>query len=420
MDHQELIPHLFRTEFRKITAVLCNAFGMDHIEAAEDIAADTFLAALQTWPYRGIPDHPSAWLYATAKNKAFNYIQRNKLYSTKILPAQIRNADHRFLPDIDLSDQNIRDSQLQMLFALCKPSLPVEAQIALSLRILCGLGIDEIARAFLTSKETIHKRLYRAKEKLCAEKEALRFPPEHEINERLGSVLATLYLLFSEGYYSEIHDSVMREELCLEAMRLVSLLTEDRHTDRPAVHALLALMCFHASRFKARKGASGEMVLYEDQDETLWDQALISRGVECLHKASRGEVVSKYHLEAAIAYWHTVKKESREKWEHILNLYDRLLQLEASPIAALNRVFALSKIKGKEAAIKEAEKLKLLENPYYHTLLGKLYTGLDDGIAEKHFLEALSRVRTRADQNILQRHLSGLKPGFRPGLDFSP
>lgn len=416
MDQNELIPHLFRTEFRKITAVLCTTFGMDHIEAAEDIAGDTFLAALQTWPYKGIPDNPTAWLYATAKNKAINYIQRHKLYASRIIPALIMDTAPDLLPEIDLSDQNIRDSQLQMLFALCNPSIPAEAQIALSLRILCGLGIDEIARAFLTSKETINKRLFRAKEKLRAGKEGIRFPAGHEINQRLGSVLATLYLLFSEGYYSENRDPVMREELCHEAMRLAYLLTEHRDTDRPEVHALLALMCFHASRFEARRGASGEVVLYEDQDENRWDQALISRGVECLHAASRGTTIDKYHLEAAIAYWHTVKKESREKWENILNLYNQLMQLETSPIAALNRIFALSKIRGKEAAIQEAEKLDLQDNPYYHTLLGELYKGLDDGIAEKHFREALSRVKTRADKIIIERHLSVLKASLKAGF----
>ncbi len=412
MDHNELIPHLFRTEFRKITAVLCTTFGMDHVEAAEDIAGDTFLAALQTWPYKGIPDNPTAWLYATAKNKSINYIQRHKRYTSRIIPALIMDTAQDFLPEIDLSDQNIRDSQLHMLFALCNPSIPVESQIALALRILCGLGIDEIARAFLTGKETINKRLFRAKEKLREEKELVRFPAVHKIDQRLGSVLATLYLLFSEGYYSENRNPVMREELCHEAMRLAYLLTEHPHTNRPPVQALLALMCFHASRFEARRGVSGEMILYQDQDENRWDQALISRGIEYLHAASRGTTFCKYHLEAAIAYWHTVKNESREKWENILNLYDQLMQLETSPIAALNRIFALSKIRGKEAAIREAEKIDLLGNPYYHTLLGELYKGLDNGIAEKHFHEALSKAKTRNDQIIIKKHLSGLKTGF--------
>src|SRR3954466_14614649 len=201
MQQQELIPHLFRTEYSKICAVLSKLFGMEQLEVAEDIASETFLLALETWTYKGIPENPVAWLYLVAKNKAKNYIQRNTLFATKIAN-QIQQAttDTSF---IDLSDENIADSQLQMLFTLCHPSIPAEAQIGLSLRVLCGFGIDEIATAFLTNKETINKRLFRAKEKLRMENVAIELPGEREITERLETVMTTLYLLFSEGYYSE-------------------------------------------------------------------------------------------------------------------------------------------------------------------------------------------------------------------------
>ena len=179
--------------------------------------------------------------------------------------------------EIDLSGKNITDSQLQMLFAICHPSIPAEAQIGLALRILCGFGIEEIANAFLSNKETINKRLFRAKEKLRVEKVSIEFPGEAEINSRLENVLRTLYLLFTEGYYSESNDTILREDLCLEAMRLVHLLIENEQTNLPDVNALLALMCFHASRFEARKNDSGEMVLYQDQDETLWNRELIGK-----------------------------------------------------------------------------------------------------------------------------------------------
>src|SRR6187402_394991 len=192
MQQQELIPHLFRTEFRKITSVLCKLLGIDHLELAEDITSDTFLLAMETWPYRGIPENPTAWLYTVAKNKAKNHIQRNAVFTKKIaqqlkLPASIEEIE------IDLSDKNITDSQLQMLFALCHPSIPTEAQIGLSLRILCGFGIDEIANAFLTNKETINKRLFRAKEKLRIKKVQIEFPGASEIQDRLDTVLTTLY-----------------------------------------------------------------------------------------------------------------------------------------------------------------------------------------------------------------------------------
>ncbi|MBD0295421.1 MAG: sigma-70 family RNA polymerase sigma factor, partial [Flavisolibacter sp.] len=239
MQHQELIPHLFRTEFRKIVAVLCKLFGIDHIEVAEDIASETFLSALETWPYKGIPDNAIAWLYSVAKNKARNYMHRSQIFTGKITPRLKHASSDAQEVEIDLSDKSITDSQLQMLFAICHPSLSAEAQIGLSLRILCGFGIDEIATAFLTNKETINKRLYRAKEKLRLEKVKIEFPSEEEINKRLKTVLTTLYLLYNEGYYSESRDIILREDLCLEAMRLTYLLIENEQTNQPNVNALL-------------------------------------------------------------------------------------------------------------------------------------------------------------------------------------
>jgi RNA polymerase sigma-70 factor (ECF subfamily) len=174
------------------------------------------------------------------------------------------------------------------------------------------------------------------------EKVPIEFPNENEIAGRLTTVLTTLYLLFNEGYYSESGDTVLREDLCLEAMRLTYLLIENEPTNQPEVNALLSLMCFHTSRFKARKNEKGEMILYEDQDETLWNQELITKGVYFLDRASHGKKISKYHIEASIAYWHTNKANTIEKWENILTLYNQLLILEYSPIAALNRTFALA------------------------------------------------------------------------------
>ena len=408
MENQSLLPHLFRTEFRKITAVLCKHFGIEHLEVAEDIASDTFLLALETWSYKGAPENPSAWLHTVAKNKARNYFQREHLFGEKIAPQIKHTTPGSEETDIDLSDQNITDSQLRMLFAVCHPSIPAEAQIGLSLRVLCGFGIDEIANAFLTNKETINKRLFRAKEKLRLEKVSLDFPAEAAIGKRLETVLTTLYLLFSEGYYSESQDAVLREDLCLEAMRLAYLLVENEQTNKPAVNALLSLMCFHASRFPARKKENGMIVLYNDQDESLWNQELIAKGAYYLHQASQGNQVSKYHLEAGIAYWHTNKADTKEKWEHILQLYNRLLQLEYSPIAALNRTFALSKANGKEAAIKEAEKLQLTRNHYYFTLLGELYKGTDDQKAGMNFRLALDLANTQTDKQTIQKKLDEL------------
>ena len=409
MQDDKLIPHLFRIEFRKITAVLCKLFGIEHIETAEDIASDTFLAAFETWTYKGIPENPTAWLYYVAKNKAKNYLQRNSVFQNKIKP-ELKSASVVIdKEEIDLSMQNISDSQLQMMFALCHPSISPEAQVGLSLRILCGFGIEEIADAFLTNKETINKRLFRAKETLRKENIKIELPAASEIDERLASVLTTIYLLFNEGYYSISQNEVLRKELCYEAMRLCTMLTENKVTNKPEVNALLSLMCFHASRFEARVNKNGEPILYEDQDEQLWDAELISQGGYFLQCSASGSKLSKYHLEACIAYWNTRKTDTAEKWENILQLYNQLLQLQYSPIAALNRTYALSKANGKREAIVEAEKLNLADNHFFWTLLGELYTGIDDLQAKKHFQRALLLAKTQADKQTIQKKIDKLE-----------
>jgi RNA polymerase sigma factor (sigma-70 family) len=408
MHQQELIPHLFRTEFGRITAVLCKLFGFDNITVAEDITSDTFLAALNTWPYKGLPENPQAWLYTVAKNKAKNFLSREQLFNQKVSPTVAAEHPSEYMMEIDLSDRNISDSQLQMLFAICHPSIPGEAQIGLALRILCGFGIDEIAHAFLSNKETINKRLFRAKEKLRVAHIKMEFPAENELQVRLQAVLITLYLLFNEGYYSETENEILRSELCEEAMRLTNMLIDHPPTNKPEVNALYALMCFQASRFEARKDKNGEMVLYDDQDENLWDKQLISKGAFHLNMAAQGNHLSKYHIEASIAYWHTIKADTPEKWENILHLYNHLLAIEYSPVAALNRTYALAKVKGKQAAITEAEKLNLTHNPFYHTLLGELYKDTDRIKAKDHLLCALRLAKTDADKKTIYAKIEAL------------
>jgi RNA polymerase sigma factor (sigma-70 family) len=408
MGQQELIPHLFRTEYRKIVSVLCKRFGFDQIEIAEDLASDTFLTAAQTWALGGLPENPVAWLYAVAKNKAKNHLQRQSVFEKKISPELKNGVTGFYEQEIDLSAQNISDSQLQMMFTICHPSISRESQIGLSLRILCGFGIEEIADAFLTSKETINKRLLRAREKLREEKINIELPPASQIESRLDTVLTTIYLLFSEGYYSLSQDQTLRKELCLEAMRLCTMLTEYQITNTPSVNALLSLMCFHASRFEARLDKNGEPVLYEDQDENLWNMELIAKGAYHLHQASGGKHLSKYHLEAAIAWWTTQKNDTQEKWGKVLELYNQLLQIEYSPIAALNRTFAISKVNGKQAAIEEAEELQLTGNPFYYTLLGELYDGINNEKARENLQQALSLVKTDSGRLSLLKRLNKL------------
>jgi RNA polymerase sigma-70 factor (ECF subfamily) len=409
MKQQELIPHLFRTEFSKITAVLGKLFGFEHIEIAEDIASDTFLLASETWSIKGLPENPVAWLYTVAKNKARDYLRRNKLFTEKITAEIQYSKTELHEIDIDLSDNNIIDSQLQMMFAICQPSIPAEAQIGLSLRILCGFGIEEIANAFLSNKETINKRLTRAREKLREEKVKIAFPAAPEIDKRLENVLTTLYLLFNEGYYSLSQNTTLRKDLCLEAMRLNYLLTVNEATNKPTVNALLALMCFQASRFEARVNQDGEQILYGDQDTTLWDNELIGRGKFFLNNAAEGNKLSKYHIEAGIAWWHTDQKDTPEKWDGILQLYNRLLMIEYSPMAALNRTYALAKANGKTAAIPEAEKLNLNTYHLYYSLLGYLYTDVDNEKAIEHLKTALKLAKSKTDKVTIEKRIKKIR-----------
>jgi RNA polymerase sigma factor (sigma-70 family) len=400
MEKNEIIQHLFRTEYRKVVAVLCKWFGTEHIATAEDIASDTFLLAAETWGMKGMPANAVAWLYTVAKNKAKDVLKHDAIFAKKIA-GQIRHTQPATedMEEIDLSEQNIADSQLQMMFAICHPCIPATARIGLCLNILCGFSAEEIADAFLTGKETIYKRLIRAKEKLKTEKIKIELPPIHEVDGRLHNVLTTLYLLFNEGYYSSSQDAVVRKDLCLEAMRLNIMLVENERTNTGPVNALLALMCFHASRFEARVNEKLEIILYEQQDEHLWNQELMARGRYYLGAAG-SSVFGKYHFEATIAYWHTRHEDNIEKWGNILDLYNRLLQMEYSPVAAMNRTYALAKVYGKEIAIAEAKKLDL-GGHLYQVLLGYLYTDLDSTAAIQHLEMAYSLARSAGDKTTI-------------------
>jgi len=403
MQTNELIPHLFRTEFRKIVAVLSKLFGIKHIEIAEDIASETFLLASETWGLKGLPQNPTAWLYTVSKNKARDFLRRQSTFENKVAISLSHNYCESY--EIDLSNKNISDNQLQMIFVICNTSISEKSQIGLALKILCGFGIEEIAEAFLTNKEVINKRLYRAREKLRASKIKIELPSEIEIEKRLETVLKIIYLVFNEGYYSSSANIQLRKDFCLEAIRLNYLLTEYELTNKPIVNALLSLMCFHASRFEARINKNGDFVLYDDQDTRLWNQELILKGEYYLSEASKGDEITKYHLEAAIAFWHTQKKSEKEKWNHILQLYNHLLQLEYSPIAALNRTYALSKVKGKKIALEEAKKLQLINNHLYFSLLGELYKGLENNKSKVNFKRALKLAKTEVDKKIIENKI---------------
>jgi len=405
MSHNTLIPHLFRTEFSKIIAVICKSYGLQNIQAAEDIVSETFLAASETWGLKGTPDNPQAWLYQVAKNKTKDYLKRKILFREKITPNLSHNDSQNPVDDINLSENNITDSQLQMLFAVSNPILPPEAQTALALRVLCGFGINEIALAFLSNKQSINKRLLRAKQKLRDNKVEMVMPDKNELANRLSSVLATIYLLFNEGYYSTTSEVKIKRDLCFEAMRLLVLLLNYPPANLPKCNALMALMCFQASRFDARLDESGEIILYENQNREKWDFELIEQGEYYMNQSANGDVISKYHLQAAIAFWHTRVEDETGKWENILQLYNQLLQIQYSPIAALNRTFALSKVKGKKQAIKEALKIDLKDYHLYQSLLAELYTDLDKKKAKQHWQMAFDLANTEGERKVIKKKI---------------
>lgn len=403
----EELRDLFQQEFSKMVAVISKLFGLQYLGIAEDIVSETFLTAAETWGVNGNPDNPTAWLYAVAKQKALYHFRRKKIYEQKVLPELVSRQNE--MEELDFSQQNIKDSQLQMLFAICNPAIVSEAQIGLALRILCGFGIDEIAEAFFASKDTINKRLFRAKEKLRTENVKMELPPESEIANRLDNVLHIIYLLFSEGYYSKTQNQILQREFCIEAMRLALMLIEYEKTNTPKTNALMALMCFHASRFDARQSSEDSMVLYEEQDERLWNQELIDRGKHFLYVSAQGSELSSYHLEARIAYWHCIKEDSKEKWEEILQLYDQLLLINPSPSVALNRIFALYKVKGPQSALIDAQKINLDNNHFYFVLLGELYKSIDPQKAKFNFQRAYSVAKTKTEKEGIQRKIDFLQ-----------
>jgi len=407
--NNELIPHLFRSEYPKIVAVLASVFGFKEIEIAEDITGDTFLIAIETWGLKGLPENPTAWLYNVAMNNARNYIKKANLFSGKISSNLERLTKNFEEIEIDISQQNISDSQLRMVFAICDPTIPPKAQICMALQILCGFGIEEIADALLSNKETVNKRLFRAKEKLRQKNVRLTFPPDNQIVNRVDTVLTTIYLLFNEGYYSINKNAVLRKDLCLEAMRLCYLLTENKITDLPAVNALLALMCFHASRFDARVSDNGKFIKYDQQEVKLWNTQLIENGENYLTRAATGNTISKYHLEAAIAFWHTKSSNDPVKWRSILGLYDTLLAIDYSPSASLNRIVAFSKIYGNQKAIDLAESETVIKNYYYHVLLGELYSTIEVTKALEHYKKALVLSKTLNDRSVIESKILELK-----------
>lgn len=357
-----LVDHLFRHESARILAVLTRIFGPENLELAEDVMQDSLVEAIKQWLYIGIPDNPSGWLFKVAKNKALNIVNRGKYqsrYTSDIV--HLLRSEWTAEPAIDFifTEEEISDDLLRMMFTCCHPSISSDSQIALILKTLCGFSIAEIARAFFTGDENIHKRLVRAKQKLRESRIRFEIPAGRELPERLQTVLDTIFLLFNEGYSASAGTSPIRYEICEEAIRLTeSLALHAALREKADIFALLALMQLNACRFKARLDGEGQILTLAEQERSLWDFGLMKAGFVNLEKSMADREYSRYHILALISSCHCSARDFESTdWSTILSLYDRLLAIDDTPIVRLNRAVAVGKVHGAAIAISELEKI---------------------------------------------------------------
>jgi RNA polymerase sigma factor (sigma-70 family) len=407
-----LVSRLFRTESGKMTSVLTRLLGFENLGTAEDIVQDTLLQAMKTWPFKGIPENPAAWMYAVAKRKAIDVLRKNQV--RKNLDGEVArflSSEYTLAPTVNqyFLENEIEDSQLRMIFALCHPAIPYESQLALTLKTLCGLSVAEISRSFLTNEETITKRLFRAREKIREEKIKLDVPFTTNLGARLEAAHHTLYLLFNEGYNSSHPDQLIREDLCAEAIRLALILTANLKTNTPETNALLALMCLQAAREDARLDSDKCIVLLRDQDRTKWNRPLIERGLYHLDIATAGESISEYHIEAAIAGYHVMAPSfEATDWKKIVALYEALEQFKSHPIIHLNKAIAIGHAFGSERGLQAILEIKGLDNSHlYHTALGDFYNSekmaVDAMIA---YRKAITFASSRSEKALIEKKLS--------------
>jgi RNA polymerase sigma factor (sigma-70 family) len=411
---QQLIAHLFRHEAGKMAAVLTRLLGFSNLDTAEDIVQDTLLLAMSNWKFHGIPQNPEGWLYTIAKNKAVDVLRKDKrIKNHQVAISNLLQSEWTLTTTVNhfFLDHEIEDSQLRMIFACCHPAIAYESQIALTLKTLCGLSVQEIANGFLTNEETISKRIYRAKEKIKEEKIDLEVPVEKDLVPREEAVLKTLYLLFNEGYNSSHPDTLIRKDLCEEAMRLGLILTRNKQTDLPEANALLSLMCLQASRFDSRLNGDGNIILLNNQDRSRWNQMLINKGLYYLELSSKGDRITEYHLEAAIASCHALAKSFEEtNWQEIHKLYELLLKVKPGAIPEMNKAIALGYAATAQDGLDALLKIKDLEDNYlYHTALGDFYvTTQNNSNAEQCYQKAIALTRSSVEKKLLQEKMNAI------------
>jgi RNA polymerase sigma-70 factor (ECF subfamily) len=406
--------HLFRRESGRLVAALTRVFGVHNLSLAEDVVQDALCRALEVWKFRGLPDNPSAWLMTTAKNRAVDILRherRTRSFGPEL--EHLLDSEWSFTPTIEeaFGPHAIRDDELRMMFSCVDPRLTEEAQVALILHILCGFSVSEVAHAFLSGEAAIEKRISRAKKLLSGSRRLFDISGAEEFCSRLSAVQRALYLLFNEGYHGSRAVQVVRVELCREAMRLATMLSEHSLASTPSTQALLALMCLHAARLPSRVTDSGGLSLLPDQDRAQWDTALITQGQRLLEQSARGEQISEYHVEAAIAWCHATARSAQDtNWPQIVGLYDMLMNIRPSPVVALNRAIALAQTEGPERGLEALRSIpgseRLDSYPFYPLALGEFELQRGDRAAARvHFSAALPLARNRAEQCFIEQRL---------------
>ncbi len=396
------IERVFRAEYGRAVAVLVRVFG--DVEAAEDAVADAFTAAVERWPTEGLPPSPAGWIITTARHRAIDRLRREASRADRHAEAALRHAR-----DEPIEDEPVRDERLRLIFTCCHPALGRPAQVALTLRLLGGLTTAEIARAFLVPEPTMAQRLVRAKGKIRDARIPYRVPGADELSHRLPAVLAVVYLVFNEGYAASSGESLVRPDLCAEALRLGRLLAE-LLPDEPEVRGLLALMLLVESRRVARTTATGELVPLGDQDRNRWDRRLVAEGQALVRECLRRNAPGPYQIQAAINAVHAdAPSAAVTDWTQILALYDRLLALDPSPVVALNRAVAVAEVEGPEVALALVDALDLGRYSLHHAIRADLLRRLGrDRVAAEAYETAIALTDNAAQRDFLRRRRQSL------------
>jgi RNA polymerase sigma factor (sigma-70 family) len=414
-DIHRTIDALWHMESAKLIATLARL--VRDVGAAEELAQEALVAALEQWPRSGIPDNPAAWLMATAKHRGIDLLRRNQLAKRKLQQIGDQMEPHYLESDpADRLDDDVGDDLLRLIFTACHPVLPPDARVALALRLLGGLTTDEIARAFLLPEPTIAQRIVRAKRTLADKQVPFELPRGPDRAARLASVLEVLYLIFNEGYTATAGDDWMRPALCEEALRLGRILA-GLMPQEPEVHGLQALMEIQASRARARVSSTGEPVLLLDQNRALWDQLLIRRGLAALQKAQDlSTEPASYQLQAAIAACHArALSPDLTDWATIADLYVQLTRINPSPIVELNRAVALAMAFGPSAGLQLVEALSSEESLQGYHLLPSVRGDLLQKLGRLHearaaFEEAASLTQNSREQALLRKRAEACEP----------